>query len=161
MQGKETDLATFLKFIIGWVFGAVTTTAVGVLLQTQNVIARLNDIGADVGIGQRLSMTVYDLIHFGSLYIIFVSLGTLVAYLLGLVVYRFAGFGRPVVFGVAGAVAMLVMLLLMKQAFFGVQMVAGARDGFGIAMQMVAGALGGLIFAQLTARKVADGRPAT
>ncbi|MGJ8560448.1 MAG: hypothetical protein ACSHX3_09450 [Litorimonas sp.] len=153
-------MATFLKFLAGWVMGAITTTAIGVTLQTQNVIARLSDIGADVGIGQRLSMTVYDLIYLGSLYIIFVSIGTLVAYLLGLFVYRFAGFGRPVVFAVAGAVAMLVMLLLMKQAFFGIHMIAGARDGLGIALQMIAGALGGLVFAWLTARKTTGTRPA-
>lgn len=141
---------------MGWVLGAVTTTAVGVMLQTQNVIARLNDIGADVGIGQRLSMTLYDLIYLGSLYIIFVSLGTLVAYLLGLIVYRIAGFGRPVVFAVAGAVAILVMLMLMKQAFFGVHLIAGARDGLGIGLQMVAGAMGGVMFARMTARKAAS-----
>jgi len=163
----EADLATFLKILIWiiknrrvvlrfmffWLSAALVTTALGVLLQTQNVIARLNDIGADVGIGQRLSMTAYDLVYLGSLYIIFVSLGTLVAYLLGLLVYRFAGFGRPVVFAVAGAVAMLVMLLSMKQAFFGIHMIAGARDALGIGLQMVAGAVGGMVFAWLTAQK--------
>jgi hypothetical protein len=136
----------------------VTTTIVGVALQTQNVIARLTYIGADVGIGQRLSMTVYDLMYLGSMYIVLVSIGTFVAYLLGLLVYRVAGFGRPIVFAVAGAVAMLAMLLLMKQAFFGIHMIAGARDGLGIGLQMVAGAIGGLIFAQLTARKISDSR---
>lgn len=146
-------MATFLKFLMGWVLGAVTTTALGVMLQTQNVIARLNNIGAEIGIGPRLSMTVYDVLHLGSLYITFVAIGTLVAYLLGLVVYRIAGVGRPIVFAVAGAVAMLVMLLFMKEAFFGVHLIAGARDGLGIGLQMVAGAMGGLIFARLTARK--------
>ncbi|GHA85771.1 hypothetical protein GCM10009069_06230 [Algimonas arctica] len=154
-------MATFLKFLVGWLLGAVTTTIVGVVLQTQNVIARLTYIGADVGIGQRLSMTIYDLMYLGSMYIVLVSIGTFVAYLLGLLVYYFAGIGRPIVFAVAGAVAMLVMLLLMKQAFFGIHMIAGARDGLGIGLQMVAGAIGGLIFAQLTARKVSGFRPSS
>lgn len=154
----EADLAAFLRFLRGWIGGALATTALGVVLQTQNVIGRLNGIGADVGIGQRLSMTVYDLIYLGSLYIIFVSLGTLVAYLMGLLVHRFAGFGRPVVFAVAGAVAMLVMLLLMKKAFFGIHMIAGARDGLGIGLQMVAGAVGGLVFARLSANEYARNR---
>ena len=110
-------MKTFLKFLLGWVLGALSTTALGVLLQTQNVIARLGSIGAEIGVGERLSMSLYDLIHLGSLYVIFVAAGTFVAYLAGLLVYRLAGFGRPIVFAVAGAVAMLVMLLLMKQAF--------------------------------------------
>lgn len=148
-------MARFLRFLIGWLLGAVTTTAVGVALQTQNVIARLNDIGANIGFGQRLSMTAYDLVYLGSLYIIFVALGTLVAYLVGLLVFRVAGFGRPIVFAVAGAVAMLAMLMFMKQAFFGVHLIAGARDGLGIGMQMGAGVIGGLVFAALTARLAA------
>jgi hypothetical protein len=154
----EADLATFLRFLKGWIGGAVATTALGVVLQTQNVIGRLNDIGANVGIGQRLSMTAYDLLYLGSLYIIFVSLGTLVAYLMGLLVYRFAGVGRPIIFAVAGAVAILVMLLLMKQAFFGIHMIAGARDGLGIGLQMVAGAVGGLVFARLSANEYVRNR---
>lgn len=149
-------MAKVLKFLLGWVIAAVATTAMATALQTQNVIARLDSIDADIGIGPRLSMTLYDLMHFGSVYIIFIGLGTLVAYLFGLIVYRFVGFGRPIVFAVAGAVAMFVMLMLMKHAFFGIQMVAGARSGFGIALQMMAGAVGGLIFEHLTAGK-ADG----
>lgn len=143
-------MKTFLKFLLGWVLGALSTTALGVLLQTQNVIARLGSIGAEIGVGERLSMSLYDLIHLGSLYVIFVSAGTFVAYLAGLLVFRLAGFGRPIVFAVAGAVAMLVMLLLMKQAFFGVHMIAGARDVIGIGLQMLAGALGGLLFERIT-----------
>lgn len=149
-----------LRFLGAWLLGAATTTALGVALQTQNVIARLNDIGADIGMGQRLSMTFYDLLYLGSLYIIFVSLGTLVAYLLGALVYRIAGVGRPVVFAVAGAVAMLVMLMLMKQAFFGVHLIAGARDGLGIFLQMLAGAAGGLVFAWITAKTLSGSRAA-
>lgn len=140
------------RFLFSWIIGALVTTALGVFLQTQNVIARLNAIDADVGFGDRLSMSAYDLIHLGSLYIVFVAMGTLAAYLVGLLVYRVAGFGRRIVFVIAGAVAMLVMLLAMKQAFFGIHMIAGARDGLGISLQMIAGAVGGLCFAILSAR---------
>ena len=71
-------------FLLSWIIAAILTTALGVFLQTQNVVARLNHLDADIGIGPRLSQTVYDLIHLGSLYIVFVALGILVAYLLGL-----------------------------------------------------------------------------
>ncbi|WP_298915115.1 hypothetical protein [uncultured Algimonas sp.] len=143
-------MKTFLTFLGGWIAAAVATTALGVLFQTQNVIARLNGIGADIGWSERLSMSAYDLLRLGSLYILFVGIATLVAYLAGLLVYRLASFGRWVVFAVAGAVALFVMLMLMKQAFFGVHLIAGARDVAGIGFQMLAGALGGLVFAGLT-----------
>ena len=140
------------RFVPSWLAGAIATTVLAVLLQTQAVIARLNGIGADIGLGERLAMSGYDVFRLGSFYIIFITLGMLVAYLAGLLVYRLAGFGRMIIFAVAGAVAMLVMLLAMKQAFFGIHMIAGARDGFGIGLQMVAGAVGGLVFAMITAR---------
>lgn len=98
-------------------------------------------------------MSLYDLMHLGSLYIVFIAIGTLVAYLAGLLVYRLAGFGRPIVFAVAGAVAMLVMLLLMKNVFFGVQPIAGARDIAGLGFQMLAGGLGGLLFERITRQR--------
>lgn len=143
------------RFLLGWVVGALITTALGVLFQTQNVVARLNGLGAEIGLGQRLSMSAYDLFHLGSLYLVFITGGTLVAYLAGLLVHRLVGFGRPVIFAVAGAVAMLVMLVAMKQAFFGVQMIAGARDAGGLGLQMLAGLIGGLGFAWVTRRKPA------
>lgn len=152
-QRRDLALKTFLKFLLGWVVGAISTTALAVFLQTQNVIARLGNIGADISMGDRVSMSLYDLMHLGSLYIVFVAAGTLVAYLAGLLVYRLAGFGRPIVFAVAGAVAMLVMLLLMKEAFFGVHLIAGARDMVGIGLQMLAGGLGGLLFERITRQK--------
>ncbi|MGB6229518.1 MAG: hypothetical protein WBF53_05265 [Litorimonas sp.] len=152
-EDERGVIASALRFLLFWIIGALATTSLAVLLQTQNVIARLNALGAEIGFGARLSMSAYDLLRLGSLYLAFVAMGTLVAYAAGLLVYRLAGFGRPVVFAVAGAVAMLIMLLLMKQAFFGVHLIAGARDAVGIGMQMLAGAVGGLIFAWLSARK--------
>lgn len=140
---------TGLRFAGGWIAAAVLTTVIAVFLQTQNVVARLNAVDAGIGFSERLGMTGYDIQHLGSLYGIFVLGGLLVAFLAGLVVYRLAGFGRPVVFAVAGAVAMLVMLLLMKQAFFGIHIIAGARDMLGIGLQMLAGGLGGLLFERL------------
>lgn len=148
-------MITFLGFLRGWLLGAVATTILGVVLQTQNVIARLNDIGAEIGIGQRLSMTAYDTLHLGSVYFLFVSVGTLISYSLGLWVYRKVGIGRWIIFAAAGAITLLVMLLLAKEAYFGVHIIAGARDGLGIGMQMGAGALGGLVFVALTARSEA------
>jgi len=50
---------------------------------------------------------------------------------------------------------MFVMLWAMEQVFFGVPIVAGARDGFGLILQMLAGGVGGFIFAKLSSPKTA------
>jgi len=151
-MGFSKNVRAISRFIPSWLGGAIVTTVLAVLLQTQAVISRLNGVGAEIGLGERLAMSAYDVFRLGSFYIIFIAIGMLAAYLSGLLVYRLVGFGRWIIFSVAGAVAMLVMLMAMKQAFFGIHMIAGARDGFGIGLQMLAGAVGGLVFAALTAR---------
>lgn len=145
----------FLRVAIGWIFAVVTTMIFAVICQTQNLIARLGGIGGDVGMGERLSMTVFDITHLGTLYIVFIGIALLVAFLAGAGVFRLARFGRPVVYIVAGAVAMAVMLVLMKNAFFGVQLIAGARDTVGFISQIIAGGFGGWVFARLTQLKTA------
>lgn len=142
-----------LKSIGGWVFAVLTTAIVGVALQTQNVISRLGEIGADVSLGERLSMTGYDIAHLGSLYGIFIAAAFLVAFLAGGLVFHFAKFGRSVVYMVAGAVAILVMLFAMKANFFDIHIIAGARDKFGIMLQMLAGAIGGYVFSRISQPK--------
>ena len=101
-------------------------------------------------------MTIYDIQHLGSLYIIFVSIALAVAFLLGGLVYRFAKFGRPIIYMVAGGTAILVMLFAMKAQFFDVHIIAGARDSFGLGLQMLAGAMGGLFFAWMTGSRNDD-----
>jgi len=142
-----------IKRIGSWLAAVLTTVIVGVFLQTQNVLARLGNIGADIGFAERISMTLYDLRYLGSLYVIFVSMALAAAFLVGGLVFRFTKFGRPLIYTVAGATALLVMLFGMKQAFFDIHMIAGARDALGIAMQMLAGAVGGFVFARVSRRK--------
>ena len=101
-------------------------------------------------------MTFYDLQHLGSLYGIFIAIALAVAFLIGGVVFRFAKIGRPVVYIFAGSVAMLVMLFAMKEAFFDVHLIAGARSGKGIGLQMLAGGVGGWVFAWVSQPKTKD-----
>ena len=142
-----------IKRIGGWFAAVLTTVVLGVFLQTQNVLSRLEDVGADVGVMERISMSFYDLRYLGSLYILFISLALAIAFLVGGLVFHFAKFGRPLIYAVAGSTAMLVMLFAMKQAFFDVQMIAGARDAVGMGLQMIAGAIGGVVFAFVSRSK--------
>ena len=151
-RGVLGVILRILRWIGAWLVAAVSTTVLGSVLQTQRVVGELNAVDGGIGLGERVSATFYDLNHFAVHYGAFILVGTLVAFLAGSLVYRLAGFGRPVVFAVAGAVAMAVMLTLMKEAFFGVQIVAGARFALGFALQIVAGGLGGLVFAWLSSR---------
>lgn len=145
-------MKVFLKRIGAWLAAVITVVVLAVILQTQNVILRLEDIGAEVGLGERVSMTLYDIMHLGSLYGIFIAIALALAFLAGGLLFRFTKFGRSIIYPVAGGIAILVMIFLMKRAFFDVHIIAGARDSLGIALQILAGMIGGFIFAKLTAK---------
>ena len=142
-----------IKRIGGWLAAALTTVIIGVAFQTQNVLARLNGIGADVGLADRISMTGYDIFYLGKPYFVFIGIALAIAFLAGGFVFRLMKFGRPIIYVAAGATAVLVLLFAMKTQFFGTHIIAGARDGVGISLQMLAGALGGLVFARISRKR--------
>lgn len=133
-----------------WFLASVVTAALATTLSTQFVIAALADIGANVDFAKRLSMTWADLRGLAPLYFVFLGLGLVIAFLAAGGLYRLVKKLRSVIFIVAGAVAVAVTLILMEKVFFDVPLIAGARSGFGFFMQMIAGAVGGFVFARLT-----------
>lgn len=145
--------AGFVRSGLAWIVASLLAAVLAVIVQTQRIIARLDNLDAGVTLSERLSMTAYDLVHFGSVYVPIVAVGLLVAFLAGALVYRLAGFGRPVVYAVAGGVAMIVILASIKHLTFGVQLVGGAREVLGFVLQVGAGVIGGLVFARLTRRR--------
>ena len=144
---------SIFKRIIRWlgilIVSVTFTVILAVSIQTQRVIGGLEEIGASVPIGERIGMTAYDVMHLGSLFGIFVFIALFVAFLAAGFLCRFIKLSPPFVYSVAGAVAVIIMLMIMKRAFFDVHIIAGARDGIGIALQALCGALGGYIFALL------------
>lgn len=143
-------LERFLNRFKALIFAALITVVLGVILQTQMVIASLNDLGANIGLGQSLSMTAYDIFYLGKPYGVLILIALLIAFLVGGLVYRFAKFSRPVIYTIAGGTAIFVMLFAMKNVFFGVHLIAGASDTFGILLQIIAGMAGGFVFAHLS-----------
>jgi len=142
-------MRAFFKRIFAWGLAVITTVILGVAMQTQNVLSRLGGIGADISLGERLSMTAYDILHLGSLYAIFVTPALLIAIIICDLIARNIKFARPLTYAVGGAAAILVMLFAMKMRYFDVHLLAGARNNLEIGMQMLAGALGGFVFAKL------------
>lgn len=143
-------MAKIIRRIGAWLASILTVVCLGVFFQTQNIISRLGKLGVDVGFGERLSMTAYDISHLGTLYGIFIAIALAIAFLASGLVYHFTKLERPIIYSVAGGITILVMLFLMKRAFFDIHIIAGARDGLGIALQILAGIIGGWVFAHLT-----------
>ena len=101
-----------------------------------------------IPLGDRLSWVAHD---FGGLlgsYGALTTITLLVALLIAGAVARFSGH-RLLVFGIAGASAILVLLAGLK-VVLGTVGVFGARGGMGYATQAVVGLLAALLFARLT-----------
>lgn len=143
-----------LKFMAYVILSALITAGIGSALSSWRVMAALKSLGAPIDSGQAAQMIAYDLQHFATLYAVFIVLAFIVAFAVSGVVHRRLRFARPLIFAISGAFAIAVMLYLMKQVFFGVPIIAGARDQTGLALQILAGGLGGLVFAALTKPKV-------
>lgn len=149
---KLKGLAKWLGYLIASV---VFTTVFATLIQTQRVINSLDDIGTQIPLSKRLTMSIYDVTHLGTLYGIFIFLAFFTAYIVSGGLYKVLKFGRFPIFMTAGGIAIFVMLMLMKRTFFDIHIIAGARDGFGIFLQCLIGVLGGFIFAVLSTPKPA------
>ena len=142
------------KLVIGLSASTLTAAVLGNVVSSQFVIARLNEVGADLTFANRISMSISDIIGFGPRYAIFICIGFTIAFLTGWFIHKLAKTGRTIIYTVAGITAMIVMLYMMKNVYFGVQLVGGARSVMGLLAQGLVGGISGFLFAKITAPKI-------
>lgn len=143
-------LFRILSNITKWAITCLIAVILAVISQTQLVLSRLSELGAEISFGDRLSTTIFDIQHLGSFYGLFIAIALAVAFLVSGLLYHFIKFGRQIIYAIAGGTAIFVLLFSMKAAFFNIHIIAGARDFFGILLQVIIGILAGLVFARLT-----------
>lgn len=137
--------------VVGVYALAVAAMAVlGAAVQSAFVLASLSDVGAEIGAGAALAMMGADIVGLGPLYGVFIAIGFLIAFLVAALAGRWLPAPRTLVFIAAGAVCMAVMLTAMREVFFDVQLIAGARSLPGFLAQAAVGGACGALFAALT-----------
>lgn len=142
-----------VRVVLAFILAVVVTTVLGAIAHTQFVLGRLADLGIDISFSDRLSMTLHDVAGMGPMFGAIIGLGFIVAMGAAALVFWLAGVQRMLIYGVAGAVAVAVALLTMGMVY-DITPIAGARSTAGFIAQMVAGVLGGLTFARLSAPSV-------
>jgi hypothetical protein len=103
---------------------------------------------AAIPFSDRISWAAHDLVGMIVPYSAVTSIALLVAFLIAGALARFTGF-RVNLFGIGGALALFVLFTVMRSAL-GTVGIFGARGPVGLAAQMAAGALAGVLFARLT-----------
>ncbi len=97
---------------------------------------------------ERFSWAVHDLGGMIQPYAALTAIALLIAFLAAGVLARFTG-RRVIVFGLAGALALFTLFTVLRTVLGSVG-IFGARGAMGLAAQMAAGLLAGVLFARLT-----------
>ena len=137
--------------ILGWIaallVAALGTYVVGVIANAQFVIGA-HDV--PVSFGDRFNMTAFDVSNMWLYYAVIV-IALLLGFGIAAVVKRFLPGLVRVAYPIAGAAALGVVLGLMYLQFQTIP-ISGARSALGFTAQVVAGGIGGWIFANLLGR---------
>ncbi len=139
-------MTTILRFLKRFIPCWAVTYCLASILHSQMVLIGLVQIDVNVPFSQWLAMTAYDLWGLLPAYGSAIAAAMLIAMLVTtwLVQHQSRAFSATL-YMMAGALAMLVMLLAM-QPIMQITLIAGARSATGIALQCLAGLIGGFTF---------------
>ena len=131
-----------LRALGAYVTAVVVTYAFAAVAATQSVMARLADMGVEVGMATRLQTTFQDLVGMAAMYLPIIAAAFAVAFPVAAVVSRYLPRWRGLGYPLAGGVAILAVHFILNQTF-NITPVAAARTPLGLAFQALAGVLGG------------------
>ncbi len=134
-----------LRIVPIWLTAAIITTLGMSVVHSLMVQQGLIDLGIAIPPDLRLITIAKDFLGLLPTLGGIVAIGFAIAFLIAAKLYRFA---PPVAYPLAGAVAIAAALGLMKLQF-SMTPIAGARNTEGLALMVLTGAIGGLIFARL------------
>ena len=140
-----------VKLFLAYLVTVAVTAVLAVAMHSQFVMAGLRGLGASIGAGEALRVTVHDVIGMAPLYAMFIAAALLLGFLITGFLWPRVRLPRTLSYAIGGAAAIAVMLAAMNSTL-GVTMVAGARSSAGFAAQCAVGALGALVFAALSRR---------
>ncbi|MEM7781279.1 MAG: hypothetical protein AAF697_12895 [Pseudomonadota bacterium] len=132
---------------------AIATYVVAVVLNAQFVIA---GHGVPVSFGDRLNMTAFDVSNMG-LYLVIILVALLLGFVIAALVKKLLPVLARVAYPVGGAAAIALTLGLMYVVFQTVP-ISGARSAMGFASQVLAGGIGGWVFAKAMGRFAASAK---
>ncbi|MBY6218122.1 hypothetical protein [Qipengyuania aquimaris] len=137
-----------LHWIAALIAAALGTYILGVIVNSQFV---MNAHGVPISFSDRLNMTAFDVSNM-YLYLVIIVVTFLLGFLIAALVRRFVPSLAGVAYPVAGAAAIATALGLMWMQFQTIP-ISGARSTAGFLAQVVAGGVGGWIFAKIVGQR--------
>ena len=139
-----------LKKSLYLILSILIATALVVLQTTLSNLMWLSSVDMPVTIGLALKTFVGDLIGMNSSGAIplvgLVAVGMLLAYAVAKILLIWVDTKKSYAYGLAGAAAILAIVLLMPLAFYNLDLIAGARTALGKTILILCGFLSGFYF---------------
>ncbi|MFT4728962.1 MAG: hypothetical protein ACI9UN_003475 [Granulosicoccus sp.] len=132
------------KLSISFALSVVVAYTLASVAHTQQVLSGLLQLGVHIPIADRIAMIAGDWIGL-YLYMVVIAIGLLIAFSVMGLLRRVLPVPRALLYGFGGALAMLVILVSMRE-LGSLTLIAGARGALGLFLQCVAGAIGGVVF---------------
>ena len=139
-----------LKKFLYLIISILIATTLVVLQTTLSNLMWLSSVDMPVTIGLALKTFVGDLIGMNSSGAIplvgLVAVGMLLAYTVAKIMLIWVDTKKSYAYGLAGAAAILAIVLLMPLAFYNLDLIAGARTALGKTILILCGFLSGYYF---------------
>ena len=139
-----------LKKSLYLIISILLATVLVVLQTTLSNLMWLSSVDMPVTIGLTLNTFFGDLIGMNSAGAIplvgLVAVGMLLAYLVAKILLIWINTKKSYAYGLAGAAALLAIVLLMPLAFYNLDLIAGARTALGKTILILCGFLSGYYF---------------
>ena len=147
-----TSRFPIIKWLAIYLLAVVATYLLASITATQSVVSSLSGMGVDVGISDRIAMTIKDIAGMAGLFLPMIAAAFLAAFLVAAMLCRWWPQWRTALYIAAGAVGLVTIHLTLNLAF-GITPIAIGRTTGGLLLQGLAGAIGGYIFLSLSQKK--------
>lgn len=137
------------RILIAFLAAVAVTYLLASALSTQVVLHQVADLGMPVSLRVRLDTTLQDLLGMLQAYLPLVAASLLVALLVSALALKFIPIPRTLGFLIGGGVALWALHMIMF-AVFGMHPLPATRSAVGMATQVLAGAVGGYVYAKLS-----------
>ncbi|MEM9169557.1 MAG: hypothetical protein AAGC56_07855 [Pseudomonadota bacterium] len=143
---------TIVRLVGAFLIAAAATYALAVAFYTRQVVAAQVAIGAEYEPDQIAAAFAQNFTGLASGYGLAVAGGLAIAFAVAAGLKRVLRPLAPIAYPLAGAAALYATITLIDRQFPGVGAIGGARTPLGLALQCLAGAVGGVVFTLLRPR---------
>ena len=154
---ENITLPLVKRLTIAYLLAVVVAYVAASIFQSLSVLAALQKAGADLSIGNWLQTVFHDLYGFTFSGMVPQSLTIMAGFVIAMptaaLIHKVLRLPRWILYPLAGATAMATILYVVKLNFYGSPLYPGTRGWSGFGLQLLAGALGGALFAALSKRR--------